>query len=58
MSDYLCWYCGSPVAWVVDFMEDEIGGVEEGENNRVVGYYQCPECGSDYEFRQGSKENN
>lgn len=40
---YECWYCGSEVD----------GKVEYGENDRVVGYYHCPNCGSDYEFRQG-----
>lgn len=55
MADYTCWNCGSPVAWVGDFMESEIGGDCE-ENDRVVGYYTRPSCGSDFEFRQGAKE--
>lgn len=58
MSDYSCWNCGAPVAWIGDSMESEVSSVEENENDRVVGYYRCPECGSDYEFRQGNKENN
>lgn len=52
---YKCWYCGNEVAWVGDFMEDEVDcwDEEEGRYNRVVGYYKCPSCGSDFEFRQG-----
>ena len=54
---YKCWYCGCDVAWRADFNESEIDGYEEyPENDRVVGYYHCPHCGSDYEFRQGRKE--
>lgn len=59
MSDYKCWYCGNEVAWVGDFMESEIGGMEtdeEGRIDRVVGLYTYPHCGSDFEFRQGPKE--
>lgn len=54
---YNCWQCGSEVHWVGDFMESEIEGREEyPDRDRVVGYYHCPECGSDFEFRQGQKE--
>jgi hypothetical protein len=52
---YKCWYYDHEVAWVGDFMESEVTG-EEMENpryDRVVGYYKCPSCGSDFEFRQG-----
>ena len=53
---YDCWYCGSNEAWVGDFMESEVtGGDIAPENDGVVGYYTCPSCGSDYEFRQGPK---
>lgn len=51
---YKCWYCGNEVAWVGDFMESEVSGSEIAEeHDRVVGYYHCPHCGSDYEFKQG-----
>lgn len=54
---YECWNCGSEVAWVGDFMENEIEGRDGySDNDRVVGYYRRPECGSDYEFRQGARE--
>ena len=54
---YKCWYCGCDVAWVGDFMECEVDGDNDyPENDRVVGYYHCLNCGSDYEFRQGRKE--
>lgn len=57
MEGYKCWYCGSDEHWVGDFMESEIDGSEEYfDKDRVVGYYTCPNCGSDYEFRQGRKE--
>jgi hypothetical protein len=37
-------------------MESEISGAEGSEDNdRVVGYYHCPHCGSDFEFRQGRR---
>lgn len=54
---YSCWYCGAEVSWVGDFMESEICGDEYSEQDRVGGYYHCSHCGSDYEFRQGRKEN-
>jgi DNA-directed RNA polymerase subunit RPC12/RpoP len=51
---YTCWYCGAVVSWIGDFMESEVSGGEiPEEHDRVVGYYKCPGCGSDYEFRQG-----
>ena len=54
---YECWYCGHEVSWVGDFMESEISGGEiSEENDRVVGYYTCANCGSDFEFRQGRCE--
>lgn len=53
---YTCWNCGNEVVWCGDFMESDIAPVEYGENDRVVGYYSCPHCGSDFEFRQGPKE--
>lgn len=54
---YECWYCGHEVSWVGDFMESEISDEEiSEENDRVVGYYTCDNCGSDFEFRQGRKE--
>ena len=36
-------------------MESEITGdeIEDPRYDRVVGYYKCPHCGSDFEFRQG-----
>lgn len=37
-------------------MESEVGECDYPENDRVVSYYHCSHCGSDYEFRQGSKE--
>lgn len=38
-------------------MESEISDEEiSEENDRVVGYYTCDNCGSDFEFRQGRKE--
>jgi hypothetical protein len=41
---------------VGDFMESEVSGEEiPEEHDRVVSYYTCPECGSDYEFRQGKR---
>ena len=51
---YKCWNCGHEVAWIGDCMESEISCEDIPEElDRVVGYYRCPECGSDYEFRQG-----
>lgn len=53
-----CWYCGQDVGWIGDFMESEIeGGDVPFDKDRVVSYYSCQHCGSDYEFRQGRKEN-
>lgn len=53
---YKCWHCGCTCAWVGDFMESEVSGEEIPEEyDRVVSYYTCPECGSDYEFRQGER---
>ena len=55
--EYRCWNCGHNVVWVGDFMESEIEGLDEyPDKDRVVGLYHCPECGSDFEFRQGRKE--
>lgn len=54
---YVCWHCGNDVSWSGDFMESEVNG--EGEypsNDRVVGFYHCSHCGSDFEFYQGRKE--
>lgn len=31
------------------------GECDYPENDRVVSYYHCSNCGSDYEFRQGRK---
>lgn len=53
---YKCWLCGSEVAWESDFMESEIDELEDGARDRVVGYYYCYNCGSEYEFRQGPRE--
>ena len=54
---YECWYCGCQTSWVGDFMESEVGGeCAYPENDRVVSYYHCSNCGSDYEFRQGRRE--
>lgn len=39
-------------------MESEISGDDYSENDRVVSYYHCSSCGSDFEFRQGRKEEN
>lgn len=52
---YTCWYCDHEVAWIGDFMESEITGeeIKDPRYDRVVGYYKCPHCGSDFEFRQG-----
>lgn len=52
---YNCWFCGGGVSWVGDFMESEVcGGGDIPENrDRVVSYYHCSHCGSDFEFRQG-----
>lgn len=54
---YKCWNCEETVVWIGDFMESEITGNVIDENyDRIVGYYRCPKCGSDYEYRQGSSE--
>ena len=54
---YRCWYCGNEVVWEGDFMESDVNDEAiPSELDRVVGYYHCQNCGSDYEYRQGNKK--
>ena len=49
-----CFFCNTEVIWQSDFDAEELGREEEG----IVSFYTCPECGSEYEVFQptGGKE--
>lgn len=45
------------VTWEGSLTESEVDKKEYPlENDRIVSYYHCPHCGSDYEFREGKND--
>lgn len=56
-SEYRCWNCGEIVSWIGDFLEsEETGNDIQEDSDRLVAYYRCPNCGSDYRYKQGPEE--
>ena len=45
---YLCFNCNSELIWQSDFMQSELwGGCEEEDDDRIVNVLQCPNCHAD-----------
>ena len=47
-----CFYCGHEVIWNSDFNADECGYDDEDYKDRIVTFYTCPFCGTEYEVVQ------
>ena len=50
-----CPFCGSKMGWSSDFMASETGHLDpdtDPENDVMVKYYSCPDCGASAEFVQ------
>lgn len=52
-----CPKCGGILHWNADFMASELGQTDKDdtENNDVVSCLTCPNCDSDYYYRQAGR---
>lgn len=54
-----CPFCGTKMIWGSDFMASETGHLDPdtpAENDVMVKYYSCPDCGASAEFVQQIEE--
>lgn len=51
-NDYKCYVCGGQVIWVGSENTDDIGRDEED----IINYYECQDCGASYEVILYNKE--
>ena len=54
-----CPFCGRKMIWGSDFMASETGHLDPdtpADNDELVKYYSCPDCGASAEFVQQIEE--
>lgn len=44
-----CFYCDGIASWQSDFSLDDLGYFREDDEDGIVSYYLCSNCGAEYE---------